>query len=147
MQPCQDNAAPGAALGEFLVICLCAEWCGVCREYRSGFEEVARQFSAAGFLWLDIEAHADDLGDLDVDDFPTLLIKRQDRVLFYGSMLPAPGHLKRTLGAFLQQTDAESREYAVSSAARRAWQDDEDLRRLGQVLGQTGAQARDWPPA
>jgi hypothetical protein len=24
----------------WLVVCLCAEWCGVCREYRSRFEQV-----------------------------------------------------------------------------------------------------------
>lgn len=125
-----NHAQANSAFGEFLVVCLCAEWCGVCREYREGFQQVARQFPAACFHWLDIEEHADDLGDLDVDNFPTLVIKRRDCVLFYGTMLPTPGHLRRTLEAFLEQTTEESLAYAVSSVERRCWQEDEDLRRL-----------------
>lgn len=116
--------------GEFLIVCLCAEWCGVCREYRSSFEEVARQFPGARFRWLDIESHADDLGDLDVEDFPTLVIKRSDWVLFYGTMLPSPDPLLRVLGSLLQQTAEQSREHAFSSAERRHWQRDVDLQRL-----------------
>ena len=34
---------------ELLVVCLCAEWCGVCREYRARFEEV--QGRLAGVEW------------------------------------------------------------------------------------------------
>jgi thiol-disulfide isomerase/thioredoxin len=127
----RDNAESTPAPGEFLVVCLCAEWCGVCREYRSGFEEVARQFPDAGFCWLDIESHADEVGDLDVDNFPTLVIKRRDWVLFYGAMLPSPDPLLRILRVFLQQTPEQSREYAFSSVERRGWQQEEDLQRLG----------------
>ena len=124
-----DSAESAAA--EFLVVCLCAEWCGVCREYRSAFQEIAGQFSTARFHWLDIEAHADELGDLEVENFPTLLIKRREWVLFYASMPPSPSHLQRTLRAFLQQSADESRAYAHASAERRGWQENIDLRRLG----------------
>ncbi len=118
------------AAPEFRVVCLCADWCGVCREYAAAFRSVAGQFPAVAFHWLDIEGQADELGDLDVENFPTLLIGRREEVLFYGTMPPAPAHLKRTLEAFLQQTREESREYAFSSVERRCWQDDADLRRL-----------------
>lgn len=118
------------AAREFLMVCLCAEWCGVCREYRSGFEEVARQFPMLPCFWVDIEEHADALGDLEVENFPTLLIKRRQWVLFYGSMPPAAEHLRRTLAVFLEQSAEDSREYAFSSAERQRWQEDEDLLRL-----------------
>jgi thioredoxin 1 len=65
-----------------------------------------------------------------VENFPTLLIKRRDLVLFYGTMLPTPRHLKRTLEAFLEQSSEESQEYAFSNVERHGWQDDQDLRRL-----------------
>ena len=118
------------ALAEFVIVCLCAEWCGVCREYQDGFTKLASQFPGAGFHWLDIEEHADDLGDIDVDNFPTLLIKRRELVLFYGTMLPTASHLKRTIEAFLEQSIEESEEYAFSNVERHGWQDDQDLRRL-----------------
>lgn len=118
-------------LPEFVVACLCADWCGVCRDYASGFRDIALRYPAAVFYWLDIELHADYLGDLDVENFPTLLIKRREWVLFYGTMPPSPAHLKRTLEVFVQQSAAESQEYALSSVERRCWQDDVDLQRLG----------------
>lgn len=129
----QTHEERNPALAEFVIVCLCAEWCGVCREYRDGFTDVARQLPAAGFHWLDIEEHADDLGDLDVENFPTLLIKRRDLVLFYGSMLPTPSHLKRMIEAFLEQSRDESQEYAFSNGERHGWQEDADLRRLDAV--------------
>jgi thioredoxin 1 len=130
-QPQPDPGEAGCALAEFLIVCLCAEWCGVCREYRSRFEATARQFPMASFHWLDTESDAEQLGDLEVDNFPTLIIKRQQAILFYGAMEPCAAHLERTLGAFLQQSPAQSQEYAFASAARRDWQQNEDLLRLG----------------
>jgi len=127
----EQPSASGAAAGEFVVVCLCADWCGVCRDYAAGFSSLATRFPAVGFYWLDIEAHADDLGDLEVENFPTLLIRRRQHILFFGAMPPAPVHLKRMLEAFLQQSEEESRNYAGSGVERRAWQEDCDLQRLG----------------
>jgi len=68
-----------------------------------------------------------------VENFPTLLIKRRELVLFYGAMLPTPSHLKRTIEVFLEQSSDESREYAFSNVERQGWQEDADLRRLNAV--------------
>ena len=112
---------------EFRVICLCAEWCGVCRDYKLGFNELSAHFPEARMLWLDIEEHAEVLGDLDVENFPTLLILRRNLVLYFGVMLPHLGHLRRTLETFKEQTLEQSRDYALSSPERREWQEDLDL--------------------
>jgi len=128
-----DQPNPSLAT-EFLVICLCAAWCGTCREYQPGFEALAAQFPDARFLWLDIEDHAEQLGDLDIENFPTLLIKRRAWVLFYGVMLPHLSHLRRTLETFQEQSVEQSRGYALSNPERCAWQEDEDLQRLGKNL-------------
>ena len=124
-----------SAADTFAVHCLCAEWCGTCREYRPGFQALAAQFPDVNFVWLDIEERADDMGDLDVENFPTLLITRGEIVLFFGTMLPHLGHLQRTLEVFLAQGREESLAYAQSDSERRAWQANEDLRFLAN-LGQ-----------
>lgn len=112
------------------VICLCAEWCGTCRDYRLGFEGLRKEFPTVTFRWVDIEDQADAIGDLDVENFPTLLIARSDVILFFGTMLPHLGHLRRAVETFLAQPEAESLIYVSSSPERKAWQNDADLRNL-----------------
>ena len=69
------------------VVCLCAEWCGTCREYEALFEAQAQRLDAR-FVWVDIEDHDEVLGPIDVENFPTLLIARGDEVLFFGTVTP-----------------------------------------------------------
>lgn len=108
---------------EWLVACLCAAWCGTCRAYRDGFEALAEGYPDAAFHWVDIEDDTELLGDdLDVEDFPTLLIQRGELVLFFGPMLPQHGHLERTLEAFAAMDADEARAYAAATPERRSWQ-------------------------
>jgi thiol-disulfide isomerase/thioredoxin len=79
------------------VICLCAQWCGTCRDYRAIFDQVAAAHPAWAFRWLDIEDEADVLGDVDVETFPTLVIGNACELRFAGPMLPQSGHLARLL--------------------------------------------------
>lgn len=111
-----------SASDDFLIVCLCAEWCGTCRDYRTGFLAMAELFPRAQFRWLDIEDHADLLGDHEVENFPTLHIQRGNDVLFFGTMLPHHAHLRRTLEVFYAQAPDESRDYARSTPERNAWQ-------------------------
>ncbi len=129
-----DTGEQPRACEEFLVICLCAEWCGACREYRPGFERLAAEFTQTRFRWLDIEEHADEMGDLDIENFPTLFIQRRESVLFFGTMLPHLSHLRRTIETFQEQTLEQSREYARSSPERRDWQENQDLLRLERAI-------------
>ncbi len=122
------------AFDEFLVVCLCAEWCGTCRDYQTGFDELAAQFPNTSFHWLDIEDRADDLGDLDIENFPTLFIQRGERVLFFGTMLPHLSHLRRLIETFHEQTPEQSRDYVLSSPERHLWQENQDLCHLGRVM-------------
>ena len=113
------------------VVCLCAEWCGTCREYREGFELLANQFDGVRFLWLDIEDHADSLGNLDVENFPTVLIRRGEWILFFGMLPPQMGHLRRLVETFVEQTPEQSKIYAFSNTERSGWQKDVDLAEVG----------------
>jgi thiol-disulfide isomerase/thioredoxin len=81
------------------VVCLCAQWCGTCREYRPLFEQVARSHPRARFAWVDIEDHADIADDFDVETFPTLLIASDGGTHFLGPLLPHVETLARLLAA------------------------------------------------
>ena len=96
--PLLQTAAEDAA-DPLWVVCLCAEWCGACREYRPLFEEVARGHPTLRFAWVDIEDHSDIADDFDVETFPTLLVAGTQGTHFLGPLLPHPETLSRMLGA------------------------------------------------
>ncbi|MBL8445914.1 MAG: thioredoxin family protein [Zoogloeaceae bacterium] len=93
----------------FLVACLCAAWCGTCRDYRQVFDALAARFPQAEFHWLDVEDEADWLGDLDVENFPTLVIQRDEDILFHGVVLPQPGIIERLVSTLLEAPGAPQR--------------------------------------
>jgi thiol-disulfide isomerase/thioredoxin len=85
-----------------LVACLCARWCGTCRDYEPVLDALARDMGpAVNCVWVDIEDHADTLGEVDVEDFPTLLLARGDAVLFFGPITPQPATLGRLVDSAL----------------------------------------------
>ncbi len=81
------------------VVCLCADWCGTCREYGQAYAELQQSHPQASFHWVDVEDEADLLGDLDVENFPTLLIGVAGQPVFFGVLLP---HIQ-TLERLVQQ--------------------------------------------
>ncbi len=119
----------GSALssGRWVVACLCAGWCDVCKQYRAGFEALAAEHPEALFVWIDIEDQADLVGDLDVENFPTILIQHHDIVAFYGTMMPEPRQVARLLEAQMERSDEDLRREAAGSAERQQWQRDCNL--------------------
>ena len=100
----------GPATGEsraWWVVCLCAGWCGTCRDYRPIFEDLARAHPGVRFEWVDVEDESELAGDLDVETFPTVLIADGSRALFLGPLLPQAKVLARLLGS-LQTAHAAS---------------------------------------
>lgn len=94
-----------------LVACLCAAWCGTCREYREVFDLTARAHSGYRFRWLDIEDEAELAGDVDIETFPTLLIAdaQSAEVWFAGPVLPRAADVQRLIEALTATLSAGRR--------------------------------------
>jgi thioredoxin 1 len=95
--PHTTSPDPCSPLFEYWVICLCADWCGLCRDYRRVFVEMAPRYPHARFAWLDIEDQADLVGEIDVETFPTLLVADAEGIRFLGPLTPQAQTLSRLL--------------------------------------------------
>ncbi|MFL6672962.1 MAG: thioredoxin family protein [Massilia sp.] len=126
----RDQVAAALAGERWIVACLCAAWCGTCTSYRGAFEALAARHPDKLFVWIDIEDQADVVGDLDVENFPTLLVQRGDTVAFFGTTLPDPAVAERMVQAQAALGDEEQARLAQSSHERRAWQEECNLRAL-----------------
>ena len=95
-----------------LVVCLCADWCRVCGDYRHSFEQVKAAIQVdhrrAQFVWLDVEDEADLLDPLEVDDFPTLLIAVGETPRFFGPLTPQPQTLERLVRSLVDDAAAKA---------------------------------------
>ena len=106
----------------WVIACLCAAWCDTCRAYRSSFEQLAALHPDKRFVWIDIEDQADFIGDVDVENFPTLLIQQGDTVAFFGTVLPDMKLADRLIAAQAEKSVAELRAEATASPERQEWQ-------------------------
>ncbi len=94
-----QNSRPAALAAQdgWQVLCLCADWCGTCREWRPQLLAQATQMPEVKFGWVDVEDQANAVGELDIQTFPTLLIAQGNRVRFLGPVLPAAAAITRLL--------------------------------------------------
>ena len=98
-----ENFVPESSL---LVVCLCADWCGVCRDYGDTLKRVQAHFPQAQFLWIDVEDEADLLHPLDVENFPTLLLAVGGKPRFFGTVTPQGQTLERLIRSQLDDAGA-----------------------------------------
>jgi thioredoxin-like negative regulator of GroEL len=96
---------------EWQVICLCAAWCGVCRDWMPALRELKSSRPELRFAWIDVEDEDEAMGDVDIETFPTVLIAQGPRARFLGAVPPSgPGlsTLVSRLQAQAQQGDPPS---------------------------------------
>lgn len=74
---------------ELWVICLCAQWCHLCRDLLPGFAALNTSRPGIHWRWIDIEDDEPLVGDVEIDTFPTYLIADRSGVLLF-----APGPIK-----------------------------------------------------
>lgn len=117
LHPTTQPTAPA-----LLVACLCADWCGACREYKSRFEQLQATFPGVVFVWVDIEDESDLVDQIEVENFPTLLMATRGRVQFFGTVMPHLETLQRLIETQLAaDAPAPPQEPMVESLAKRLW--------------------------
>jgi thioredoxin 1 len=89
---------------EFLVVSLCAAWCGTCTDFSEAFAALAIDRPDATFVWIDIEDDAAIAGDIDVENFPTLAIFHRGRLLHFGISLPTKSVVSRVLSSLTSES-------------------------------------------
>ena len=99
-----------------LVACLCAAWCKTCGEFRDTFDKLAKDNAGVKFVWLDVEDDSALVGDLEIENFPTLAVFKGHKPLFYGVTMPQEGVVARTL-ASLARSDRDAVEVPEEIAA------------------------------
>jgi thioredoxin 1 len=102
-----------------LVACLCAQWCGTCRDYRPLFDQLQAEFADAKFVWIDIEDEADLVDPVEVDNFPTLLVVADGQARFFGTLTPHIDTLRRILQTQLSAERAPSLDPQAQALAQR----------------------------
>jgi thiol-disulfide isomerase/thioredoxin len=89
--------APHTDDTDLLVACLCADWCGTCRDYQATFDQAKALYPGARFLWIDVEEAAELVDPIEIENFPTLLIARRDQAMFFGTVTPHAETLQRLI--------------------------------------------------
>lgn len=80
-----------------LVACLCAQWCGTCRDYQPLFAQLQREFPQVQFSWVDVEDESELVDPVEVENFPTLMIARKASPLFFGTVTPHMETVRRLI--------------------------------------------------
>jgi thiol-disulfide isomerase/thioredoxin len=119
---------------DLLVACLCAQWCGTCRDYQPLFAQLQTEFAHAQFVWIDIEDQADLVDPLEVDNFPTLLIASGGQARFFGTLTPHIETLRRLLQTQSATPTSTVRDTAVHALVARLV-----VRRAPSVSNSTGS--------
>lgn len=103
-----------------VVACLCAAWCRTCDDYRPVFDEVGARFGdRVSLRWIDIEDEAGLVGEVDVENFPTLALVRGGQALFCGALTPQAATLTRMIEAALAGALASPNDPEADAFARR----------------------------
>lgn len=112
---------PRLATSPLVVVALCADWCGTCRDFQQVLHRLAEARPEIVFAWADIEDDAELVGDIDVESFPTLAVFRAGQALHYGVSLPQEGLVARTIDTLAARPLQAARDMPDAVEALARW--------------------------
>jgi thiol-disulfide isomerase/thioredoxin len=108
---------PPTAAPNLHIFCLCAQWCVICRDFEPAFQRLATDHPEHRWLSLDIEDHDALLADIDIENFPTVVILNQAKqVCFAGTIEPRIDSLQRLMQS------AQANDLHLPAQSAQAWQ-------------------------
>ncbi|AWD32622.1 hypothetical protein CKSOR_00516 [Candidatus Kinetoplastibacterium sorsogonicusi] len=83
-----------------MIVCFCASWCSTCIDYKKKLEIFSNSITEYSFIWLDIDDHEHLIGDIEIENFPTILIKKSNKNVFFGTISSNILVLEKMLSTF-----------------------------------------------
>ena len=77
------------------------------------------EFPALRFSWVDVEDQADVVDPVDINDFPTLLITRDQQPVFFGILRPQADALRRLIQTQLDDAPVPLKDTEALCLAQR----------------------------
>lgn len=137
--PTAAPSVPSSAAPTLLIACLCAQWCGTCRDYQALFDQLSGEFAQARWLWVDVEDRADLVDPVEVENFPTLLISIGPQAHFFGPVMPHADTLRRLVQS-VQSTQTMDTTHTAQTPAKPSAQLPPEIQALSQRLWQQALQ-------
>jgi thiol-disulfide isomerase/thioredoxin len=89
---------------DLYVTCFCAAWCRTCDAYDAVMQELRAHYGdKVALRWMDIEEQSDLLDEMDIENFPTLLVADAQHTYFFGPVLPYVAAAKQLIDRGLTQ--------------------------------------------
>ena len=90
-----DPNDPANPANNCLAVIVCADWCGVCRNFKT----IVKDFHGCRVTWIDLDDFEELPGSPEIETFPTVIVVKDAAVLFIGAIKPNKESLEGIIGA------------------------------------------------
>lgn len=78
------------------MLIVCAEWCEVCRNFKT----TVKDFHGCRVTWVDLDDFEELPGHPEIETFPTMIVLKDTAILFIGAIKPKKESLEGLISGF-----------------------------------------------